>query len=279
MGYYDKLKELIETTRSTYGRKVNLLASSMGGPVSHYFLTKYSGINQDWKDEYIANYITLMGAWTGGNNFVLQMLLTGLPHEMFGLIFGDPLNLIRDPLRKMSRTWESLLWLAPNSAIWGDKVLVKTKKRDYTAAEFKELFQEGNLGDYAYERYMRARDLSYDNSGEQPAPKVPTHCFYGGGQPTPIALDYTRCKRFPYDCKDSNVIIEEDPDGDGIVTKKGATVCEAWRSQEQPFSSRMFKDSHQAPSIELLEAIGEVITAGIKSDKRVVKGAPAHEDL
>ena len=52
--------------------KVTLVVHSMGGPVSLYFLTKF--IDQNWKNKYIANYITLAGAWSGTNGDLLNLL-------------------------------------------------------------------------------------------------------------------------------------------------------------------------------------------------------------
>ena len=52
--------------------KVSLLAIGMGGPVSHYFLTRV--VNQEWKDTYIHSYIPIVAAWSGTNG--LLALLT-----------------------------------------------------------------------------------------------------------------------------------------------------------------------------------------------------------
>ena len=77
-GYYHDVKKLIEDMFLDYGRKVNILVSSYGGPISHYFLTKYNKIDQTWKDKHIANYFTMSAAWTGGNNIAIARYLTGI---------------------------------------------------------------------------------------------------------------------------------------------------------------------------------------------------------
>ena len=63
-GYYAALKQLVEDTYTQNGNvKVSLLAFSIGGPVSHFFLTRV--VNQEWKDTYIHSYIPIAAAWSG----------------------------------------------------------------------------------------------------------------------------------------------------------------------------------------------------------------------
>lgn len=61
--YFEKLKTLVEDTYTENGNKsVMLIAHSMGGPMSLYFLNEQT---QDWKDKYIKSLVTLSGAWGG----------------------------------------------------------------------------------------------------------------------------------------------------------------------------------------------------------------------
>ena len=53
-------------------RKVTIVVHSMGGPVSLYFLTGI--VSQEWKDTYIHSYVTLAGAWSGGNEFLATLV-------------------------------------------------------------------------------------------------------------------------------------------------------------------------------------------------------------
>jgi hypothetical protein len=76
-GYYDDLKNLIETMYHANGnRKVAIVAHSMGAPVILYFFTQSEVITQAWKDQYIGNFIPLSGAWGGGNQ-ALEVLVSG----------------------------------------------------------------------------------------------------------------------------------------------------------------------------------------------------------
>ena len=56
--------------------KVTITAHSMGGPTVLHFLTSEI-VTQSWKDTYIGNFITLSGAWSGGNE-ALQAAVSGI---------------------------------------------------------------------------------------------------------------------------------------------------------------------------------------------------------
>ncbi len=58
-GYFNRVKGLIEDMYDVKQRKVSLVGHSMGGLVSHYFLTSYSGVDKAWKKKYIKAWITL----------------------------------------------------------------------------------------------------------------------------------------------------------------------------------------------------------------------------
>lgn len=61
--YFIKLKSLVEDTYIENGNKsIMLIAHSMGGPMSLYFLNSQT---QEWKDRYIKSLVTLSGAWGG----------------------------------------------------------------------------------------------------------------------------------------------------------------------------------------------------------------------
>lgn len=61
--FFIKLKDLVEETyKINNNTPVALIAHSMGGPMSLYFLHQQS---QEWKDKYIRTIVTLSGAWGG----------------------------------------------------------------------------------------------------------------------------------------------------------------------------------------------------------------------
>lgn len=57
------MKQLVEESYEMCGQqRVTLLVHSMGGPMSLVFLQRQS---KEWKDKYIAQIISLAGAWAG----------------------------------------------------------------------------------------------------------------------------------------------------------------------------------------------------------------------
>lgn len=61
--YFVNLKKLIEDTyQMNNNTPVVMIAHSMGGPMSLYFLNLQS---QAWKNMYIAKLVTLSGVWGG----------------------------------------------------------------------------------------------------------------------------------------------------------------------------------------------------------------------
>lgn len=65
----------MEKTYAENGNKsVMLIAHSMGGPMSLYFL---HGQTQDWKDRYIKSLVTLSGAW-GGSVKAMKVYAVGM---------------------------------------------------------------------------------------------------------------------------------------------------------------------------------------------------------
>ena len=151
--------------------KVTLVVHSMGGPVSLYFLTRI--VNQEWKDTYIANYITLAGAWCGANGGV-RNLLTGPSPNPFPKI----------GFRSLYHSMPSFYYLLPRTSIWEDTVIVTTPTKSYTTNDYEELFSDAG--------YLQGFS---EISMEWPAPNVPTYCFYGLGDQTPMKFVYE--KGFP----------------------------------------------------------------------------------
>ena len=259
-GYYSFLKEGIEEMYQKYNERIILMTMSMACPVSHYFLTKYSGINQTWKNKHIAKYIPVVGAWSGGEVIALQVAISGAPSQYLD---GAPLprelkNAILDYLSPGLNAFQSLLWFVPNEAIWNDRVLViGPDGAKYTVNDLEDV-----LKDDIYVRYKEVKDLSYDKYGEQSAPYVNTYCLYGVGEYTPLRLDYSKCENFS-DCK--NVTITYINNGDGVVNYEGAQVCVNWGNSNGPYlvESHAFKAKHAAIGYnkEFFETLLKIIGA------------------
>ena len=216
-GYYAELKQLVEEMYEQNGNvKVSLLAISMGGPVSHYFLTRV--VNQEWKDTYIHSYIPIVAVWSGANG--LSALLTP---PAFNIHLFFPIQASTEELFKLSRSYASAYWLLPRESAWKDRILISTPTKNYTASDYEELFTDAGYPQ-GYTQII-AFDVDW------PAPNVPTYCFYSLGSPTP--LTYVYGDGFP-NTQPTQIIYG---DGDGVVNKPSLEVCLRWANSTHPFNS------------------------------------------
>ena len=187
--------------------KVTLVVHSMGGPVSLYFLTKF--VDQEWKDMYINNYVTLAGAWAGSNGDLLN-LLSGPSFNPFPKI----------DYRDIYRTMPSFYYLLPRESVWKNTVIVTTPTKKYTTSDYAELFT-----DAGYPRgYTQFTEISID----WPAPNVSTYCFYAIGDPTP--------ERFVYETEfpDTQPKVTNG-NGDNTINQKISEICQQWAHSGYPF--------------------------------------------
>ena len=221
-GYYTELRKLVEEMYEQNGNtKVSLLAISMGGPVSHYFLTEI--VNQEWKDIYIHSYIPVVAVWSGSNG--LPALITP-PAFNIHLIF--PIQASTEELFKLSRSYASAYWLSPRGSEWKDAILISTPTKNYTVSDYEEFFTDAGYP----QGYTQFSEFDVD----WPAPNVPTYCFYSLGSPTP--LTYVYGDGFP----DTLPIQLIYGDGDGVVNQPSLEVCLRWANSSYPFTSSVIPD-------------------------------------
>ena len=233
-GYYTDLKQLVQTMyRQNNNTKVTLVAHSMGGPVSLYFLT--NEVDQDWKDQYIHSYVTLAGAWNGANSG-LGTLLSGLPVASKTYF---PASLYR--------TFSSLFYLLPRTSIWNDTVLVSTSTQNYTANDYQQLFSDAG--------YPQGYDQLLHLDIDWPSPNVSTYCFYGLGIPTPMTYVYR--SNFP----DAVPSVITD-DGDNTINKPSSEICLRWQNSGYPFKRTVFQGIDHSAIIrdkDVLETIASIV--------------------
>ena len=213
------MKTLVEDMyRQNSKQKVTIVAHSMGGPVTLYFLTSYSGINQSWKDKYINAFVPLSGAWSGGVA-TLPEVISGAERTPQFLMFAN--ELVSNFLIPITRTMESLPWLFPKAAIFGNGVLISTPSRDYTANDYKKLFS-----DIGYTNgYKMFQGVQKINQG-YPSPNVHTYCYYGVNVKTPVK--YTYDKDFKGDNSIGMKTSIKYGDGDGSVNTISSEICRKW---------------------------------------------------
>ncbi|XP_045597361.2 lysosomal phospholipase A and acyltransferase isoform X3 [Procambarus clarkii] len=125
-------------------------------------------------------------------------------------------------VRAEQRSAPSLAFLLPSDELWGpNETIVETPTKNYSAADFKELFEDLNLPD-AYNMYLDTKDLLRN----APAPGLELHCLHGEGVDTVEKLIYPSGK-FP----DSPAIINGG--GDGTVNTRSAQVCLKWADKQK----------------------------------------------
>ena len=262
MGYYRALKTLIEDMYYDNDHTpVSMVVISYGGPVSLYFLT--SGIvSQAWKDKYIANYIPIVGAWSGGN-FLLQMLISsrlGLGEEI--LPFPPP-DFIAEPLANLLRplflSFQSSYYLLPHTSLWRDTVLVETPSKKYTANDYESLFQDIEFPQ-GYDMHGGIEDIIM---WPPPPPHVATHCFYSTGVSTPEIFKYS--EDFP-EITEPEVGYGEE--GDGQVSKEGCVACLRWAgASSYPFQAHHYPGIHHVDLFQddnVLKEIGDIVNPRAK---------------
>ncbi len=241
-GYFDKLKSMIEDMYNKYKHKVTIVTHSMGGPISLFFLTDV--VDQQWKDRYIKQYITLSAVWAGSVKSVRA------------IISGDNEGVFIDrPIwgRDSSRSYQSTLWLLPPvGKLWGDFGFAFTPRGSFSANNYEELFNSLGIKD-GWERYQGGLNNSrYDRS-----PNVTTYCYYGMGKPTPLQFVYSQ-KEYP----DSPPEVINGT-GDGTVPEKSLKVCGEWMNrQSYPVYMKEFSPVEHVDLIknkDLIAAVDKII--------------------
>lgn len=265
-GYFDDVKGLIETMyRENGNRKVTIVSHSMGAPIMLYFFTQSGVVTQEWKDQFIGNFIPVAGAWSGGN-VALQYKISGF--SVLNRGEGDMLNFfssillelqdkVTDPLTPILRSFESIHFLLPRPSVWGNTVLVTTPTRSYTANDYEQLFSDIGLTD-GFSMYQGIENINRNF----PSPNVPTHCFYGVGVDTPRSFRYTRA--FPQGVNDDPQVTMGD--GDGTVNDLSSEVCLRWANNNggRSFRSMTFDGAEHIAIVgnsDVLEEIGSIVGA------------------
>ena len=248
-GYYANLRQLVEEMyEQNSNTKVTLVVISMGGPVSHYFLTRI--VTQEWKDTFIDSYIGLAAAWSGTGG-TPSALLTPPPTNTFG--FFEVRGSSVEEIHSLYRSFASYYFLLPHASVWNDTILVTTPTKNYTANDYQQLFTDGGYPQ-AYTQFM-------ENGVQRlAAPNVSTYCFYGLGIPTPMTSVYSG-DEFP-DAQPTFILGE----GDGVVNKQSLDACLPWASSGYFFNRTVFQGVDHLSIITdkaVLQAIGSVVRAPV----------------
>jgi len=215
--YFDNLRRLVEETYSANGgRKVILLAYSLGGLLATYFLSEQPA---EWKDRYVAALVSVNTPWAGAV-VIAERHAAGINWEI------DAID--RLVVRGQLRSYETGILLLPNRRVWTpDDVIVSTPSRNFTVDDYEDFFDaighnEGPLVLKAMRNTPQYARFLVDHPG------VPIHCLHGAGVDTPEMLVYDTDDDFP-DKRPREVM----GDGDGTVNLRSLKACSSWIGMDE----------------------------------------------
>ena len=193
------MKQLAEEMFNTSGERVALVAHSMGGQISLYFLNQ--AVSAVWKATYIKVYIPLSGDFAGSSWALESVSSATLPSA-----FSPTL----------ARSFESLYWLMPQAQVYKDMVLIETPTGSYNASQYDVVFIK--LADYpiGWTKYKPTSEIT-----SLASPGVTTYCFHGSDLATPQTYKFSSDK------------LSEKPavltgEGDGLVNRVSLEACLFW---------------------------------------------------
>lgn len=215
-GYFSKLKQLIEASRSHTGSniKVTLLCHSMGCTNLYIFLRNQSA---SWRKENIRKMIAISSPWAGSFK------------ALKALIVGDQLDLplvSESKMRTLARTFPSIAFLLPQADLLhqydpssANVSLVETPQRSYTVNQMADLLRDLNL--------TRSLDWFERSSALlrpiEPLLDLRIECVHSLNTPTMESIvlkDERDPWNGPYELKYGQ--------GDGTVNGNSLLVCETW---------------------------------------------------
>lgn len=124
------MKALVEHAyKQNSNNRVMFVAHSMGGLMLAHFLQLQT---KEWKDKFIKKAITFNTPW-GGTVQTIEAIAEGYNFR------ATTVN--QAQMRQLQRSSPSLHWLLPRFDYWGtNDVFMRTKTKNYTSENFKELF-------------------------------------------------------------------------------------------------------------------------------------------
>ena len=199
------LRLLIERAfNASGGLRVHIVTHSMGGPTLLYFLNRRS---LAWKDQFVASFVPIAGPFAGSLKALRAMVSGDDVGLEVPLVKWSLLN--ENDVMNNFRQAGSASYIAPDYDYYGAQIFVSTPKRNYSAADFGQMFID--LGAPVSARlWHRTKDLISDLHH----PQVTSYCLYGWNVATEIHLTYPI--GFPADPKVANQpVIDYSDLGDG----------------------------------------------------------------
>ena len=251
--YFAKLKALIEDTSVTNGgEKIHIISHSMGGPVSLAFLHRQS---TDWKDKYIASLIAVSPPF-GGSVKTVKAVVSG---DNF-----DAPVVHQNIFWPVQSTCASGPWLFPQDGLWrSDEVLVETPSKNYTSADWLQLFSD-MPGLSSVKLMSEETDILTNTLGEKEfvAPNVKVALIRGTDVKTEIG--YTYGVDFNSSGKGKSAppptAIRTDNFGDGTVPNRSLARALQWQGQQpQPVTYNVFPGASHEGILSDSNAIDRIV--------------------
>lgn len=246
-GYFSRLKALIEETYSSNDNcMVTLIVHSLGGLVSHYFLTEL--VDQVWKDTYLKQYITLSAVWLGASRS-LKALISGDDDSIFRFT-------TKIAIRPVERSFASDYWLLPfyRDNTWNSShPLVKTPSRSYTAQEIPDVINALNYT-HSSEMYRGMKNATFKRLLP---PNVTTYCMYTTAIDTELSFEYTSSGKHQFPNGTPNVVQGK---GDGKVPAHSLEACQMWAGhQAKPVVTKEFYNINHESIVRDDKVLSEIL--------------------
>ncbi|KAF8779168.1 hypothetical protein HU200_002844 [Digitaria exilis] len=222
-GFRSRLTRLIERASEMNGNKpVIIVTHSFGGDYALEFLHQSP---LPWRRRYVKHFVVLC-AGIGGSPLIMQVVASTMGSP------PPPPTLLGTVLSLGNRSFEVIPFFLPSPKVYGDRPLVITRAKNYSAENMPEFLAAVGFSDDEIARYRtRALPLTLNIR----APLVPMTCISGIGVPTIDRLVYS----------DAN--FTEKPqvvngDGDGIVNLENVLALERFIGNDpaQPYFKSVF---------------------------------------
>jgi pimeloyl-ACP methyl ester carboxylesterase len=173
--YLENLRKLVEEAYTSNGDKqVILVSHSLGGLWVLYFLNQQP---LSWRKRYIKHFVAIAAPWGG----TVQEMRTFASGYSLGIPLVNPLL-----VREEQRSSESNLWLLPIPEVFGNRTLVITEQKHYSASDMPEFFTDIGFSEGIACYKSKIRPLTEHLE----APRVPITLMFGTGISTPEMLVY-----------------------------------------------------------------------------------------
>lgn len=204
--YVIALRELVEKAYMLNGDKqVIIVSHSLGGLWVLYFLNQQP---LSWRQKYVKHFIPIAAPWGG--------TLQGMRSFSSGYSLGIPLvNPMR--IRSQQRTTESSIWLLPVPEVFGNRTLVVTQHKNYSASDMVPFLRDIGFSKAIAPYQSRIRPLTKHLM----APMVPVTLIFSSGISTPETLIYGE-----HGFDEQPEIIEGDGDGTVNLCSLSAVISD-----------------------------------------------------